>query len=154
MKIIKTDIGFKIPRGYFGKNYARSSLVIRCTEVSGGAIDSDYRGPVSVIFFNFSNKSIEIEKSNRFFQIAFHKIANHLVLREVVKFKDETDRGARSFGWTNKNMSAGTNFANNYMPRYVPEDLPWYERDGLLTYIDQLKYKEFISDPDAARQEH
>ena len=86
MKIIKTDIGFKIPEGYFGKIYARSSLTIRCTEVSGGVTDSDYRGPVSVIFLNFSNKSIEIEKGNRFFQIVFHKIANHPVLREVDKF--------------------------------------------------------------------
>ena len=49
-------------------------------------------------------------------------------------------------------MSAGKIFANNYIPKYVPEDLPWYERDGLLTYIDQLKYKEYISDPDAAVQ--
>ena len=49
-----------------------------------------------------------------------------------------------------KNMSAGIIFANNYIPKYVLEDLPWYERDGLLTYIDQLKYKEFISDSDVA----
>ena len=103
MKIIKTDIGFKIPRGYFGEIYARSSLAIRCTEVSGGVIDSDYRGPVSVIFFNFSNKSIEIEKGNRFCQIVFHKIANHPVLREVDKFEDKTDRGEGSFGSTNRN---------------------------------------------------
>ena len=47
-------------------------------------------------------------------------------------------------------MSASKIFANNYIPKYVPEDLPWCERDGLLTYIDQLKYKEFISDPDTA----
>ena len=48
-------------------------------------------------------------------------------------------------------MSAGIIFANNYIPKYVLEDLPWYERDGLLlTYIDQLKYKEFISDSDVA----
>ena len=47
-------------------------------------------------------------------------------------------------------MSAGKVFANDYIPKYVPEDLPWYEREGLLTYIDQMKYKEFISDPDAA----
>ena len=49
-------------------------------------------------------------------------------------------------------MSAGNIFANHYIPKYVPEDLPWYERDGLLTYIDQLKYKKYISDPDAAVQ--
>ena len=44
-------------------------------------------------------------------------------------------------------MSAGKIFANNYIPKYVSEDLTWYERDGLLTDIDQLKYKDFISDP-------
>ena len=102
MKINKTDIGFKIPRGYFGNIYARSSLAIRCTELSGGVMDFDYRGPVSVIFFNVSNKSIETEKGNRFCQIDFHKIANHPVLREADKFEDKTDRGEGSFGSTNK----------------------------------------------------
>ena len=102
MKIIKTDIGIKIPRGYFGKIYARPSLVIRCTEVSGGVTDSDYRDPVSVIFFRVSDKSIEIEKDNRFCQIVFHRIANHPVLKEVDKFEDKTDRGEGSFGSTNK----------------------------------------------------
>ena len=77
-------------------------LAIRCTEVSGDVIDSDYRGPVSVIFLNFSDKSIEIEKDNRFCQIVFHKIANHPVSREVDKFEDKTDKGKGPFGSTNK----------------------------------------------------
>ena len=102
IKIIKTDIGYNIFTGYFGEIYAKSSLAIRCTELSGGVIDSDCGGPVSVIFFNFSNKSIEIEKGNRFRQIDFHKIANHPVLREADKFEDKTDRGEGSFGSTNK----------------------------------------------------
>ena len=102
MKIIKTDIVFKILRGYFGKIYARSSLAIRCTEVSGDVIDSYYRDLVSPIFFNFSKKSIETEKGNRFCQIVFHKIANQFLLREVDKFEDKTDRGEGSFGTTNK----------------------------------------------------
>ena len=46
-------------------------------------------------------------------------------------------------------MSAAKNFVNKCIPEYVPEDLPWYERDRLITYIDQMKYKDFISDPDA-----
>ena len=37
---------------------------------------------------------------------------------------------------------------NNYVPEYVPENLPWYERDGLLTWYDQEKCKEFLEDPD------
>ena len=106
MKIIKTDIGFKVPEGYFGKIYARSSLAIRCTEVSGSVTESYYRGPVSVIFFNYSNSSIEIEKGNRFCQIVFHKIANHPVLREVDKFEDKTDRGEESFGSTSRKFDA------------------------------------------------
>ena len=51
MKIIRTGISFKIPRGYFGKSYARSSLAVRCTEVGGGVIDADYREFVAVFFF-------------------------------------------------------------------------------------------------------
>ena len=34
IKLIKMDIGFKIPQGW--KNYARSGLVVRCTESGGG----------------------------------------------------------------------------------------------------------------------
>ena len=102
MKIIKTGIGSKIPRGYFGKIYARSILAIRCTELSGGVTDSDYRSPVSVIFFNFSSKPIEVEKGNRFCQIVCHEIANYSVLREVNTFEDKTDRGEESFGSANK----------------------------------------------------
>lgn len=37
---------------------------------------------------------------------------------------------------------------NKYIRNYVPSDLKWCERDGLLTYIDQLKYSEFMFDPD------
>ena len=37
---------------------------------------------------------------------------------------------------------------NSYIPRYVKKDLKWYERDGLLTYIDQLEYERFSNDRD------
>ena len=68
----------------------------------GLVIGSDYRGSVSVIFFNFSQKSIEIDKANRFCQIALHKTVNHPVLREVDNFENKTNRGEGSFGSTNK----------------------------------------------------
>ena len=38
IKTIRTDIGFKIPRGYFGKIYSRSSFALRFIEVGGGVI--------------------------------------------------------------------------------------------------------------------
>ena len=37
IKIIKIDIGLKIPKGYYGKLYAKSSLVFRCTEIEGAS---------------------------------------------------------------------------------------------------------------------
>ena len=42
---------------------------------------------------------------------------------------------------------------NNYIPEYVLSNLKWYERDGLLTYIDQLKCNRFLADPDKQFQE-
>ena len=37
---------------------------------------------------------------------------------------------------------------SKYFLEVVPKDLPWYKGDGLMTYIDQLKYEFFISDTD------
>ena len=40
------------------------------------------------------------------------------------------------------------NCVNNYVPKDVPRDLPWYEQDGLMTYNDQVKCEEFLRDSD------
>ena len=39
-------------------------------------------------------------------------------------------------------------FVNKYISEVVPEDFPRNKPDDFLTYIDQLKYKRFMSDPD------
>ena len=36
---------------------------------------------------------------------------------------------------------------NSYISKYVKKELQWYERDGIMTYIDQLKYEEYSRDP-------
>ena len=40
------------------------------------------------------------------------------------------------------------NLANNYIPPFVPQNLKWYERDGLMTWYDQTKCKEFLQNLD------
>ena len=40
------------------------------------------------------------------------------------------------------------NIANKYVSDFVPNDCKWYERDGLLTWYDQIKCKRFLEDPD------
>lgn len=41
------------------------------------------------------------------------------------------------------------NCVNKCVPDFVDSNLKWYVCDDLLTYIDELKYKEFIRDTDA-----
>ena len=41
-----------------------------------------------------------------------------------------------------------SNFGCKYITDYCPLDLPCYERDGLMTWYDQIKYEEFSRNPD------
>ena len=36
-----------------------------------------------------------------------------------------------------------SNCSNNYVAQYVPLDLPWYEKDGLMTWYNQVKCEDF-----------
>ena len=35
---------------------------------------------------------------------------------------------------------------NNFIPEYIPDNLPWYEMDVLLTY-NKLRCEELLQDP-------
>ena len=37
---------------------------------------------------------------------------------------------------------------NRFVPRFFSNNLPWYERDGLMTWYDQVKCQEFLEDTD------
>ena len=101
--IIHTYIGFEIPPGYFGKIQPRSSFAQLFTDISGEVIDSDYRGRVSVAFFNFSNNCWFIKKGERLAQIVFQKIADSLEPEEMEELS-ETSHNFSSFCSTNKKV--------------------------------------------------
>ena len=61
-------------------------------------IDSDYRGNVVVIFFNFSNNYCQVHQEDKIALIVFQKIANHTKLEEVSNFDDKTSTGEKGFG--------------------------------------------------------
>ena len=52
VRIVWTDIGFKIPSGSFSKFHSRSSFALQFIDVGGGVIDADYRALVAIMFFN------------------------------------------------------------------------------------------------------
>ena len=65
-----------------------------------GTIDSDYRGVVGVILFNFSNEEYIIERGDRIAQVIFERYYT-LKLREVSDFSNEkTEGGEHGFGST------------------------------------------------------
>ena len=35
---------------------------------------------------------------------------------------------------------------NKFIPKYVPNDLPWHQRDGHMTWYDQNKCNDFLED--------
>ena len=76
------------------------SWVIQFTGAGGWVIDSDYRGNVVVIFFNFSNNYYQIRQRDKTAQKVFQKIVNHTKLEEVSNSDDKTSRGEKGFGST------------------------------------------------------
>jgi dUTP pyrophosphatase len=54
--LVATDISIAIPNGCYGRVAPRSGLAVKnFIDVGAGVIDSDYRGPLGVVLFNFSD---------------------------------------------------------------------------------------------------
>ncbi len=55
-----------VPIGHYGWMAPRSGLAVKkFIDVGAGVIDSDYRGEVKILLFNFSNEDFEVKKSDR-----------------------------------------------------------------------------------------
>jgi dUTP pyrophosphatase len=97
--IVPTDISIAIPYGMYGRVAPRSGLAVKhFLDVGAGVIDSDYRGPVGVVMFNFSDKDFQVAQGDRIAQLIIEKIA----MLDIVQVEDldNTDRGAGGFGST------------------------------------------------------
>ena len=86
----------------YGRVAPRSGLTVKhFLDVGAGVIDSDYRGPVGVVMFNFSDMDFNVSQGDRIAQLIIEKIA----MLDVVKVEDldDTSRGAGGFGSTGSN---------------------------------------------------
>ena len=71
---IKTGIALQIPRGYFGQIVNRSgNVMISNLMVISGIIDSDYRGEICVMMFNFGKKGVTVRPHTRVAQLIIQK---------------------------------------------------------------------------------
>lgn len=97
-KLVDTGIAIKIPRGFGGFIYNRSSQgkVGITIPHSVGVIDSDYRGNLKVLLKNISEDPYKIKVGDRIAQLVIQPI-------QLVDFKDiwnDTARGTGGFGST------------------------------------------------------
>ena len=99
--LIRTDLCFSIPDGYYGRVAPRSGFSWKKhTHVGAGVIDSDYRGNVRVLVFNLGTEDVVVTKGDRIAQLILEKITTPPI--RVVPMVDETSRGASGFGSTGK----------------------------------------------------
>ncbi len=101
--LVPTNLSVEIPVGYEIQVRPRSGLAIKHgIDIlnSPGTIDSDYRGEVKIILFNFGKEEFVIKRGERIAQLVLSKVYQAR-LQEVEEL-NETKRGSGGFGHTGK----------------------------------------------------
>ncbi|XP_020263074.1 deoxyuridine 5'-triphosphate nucleotidohydrolase-like [Asparagus officinalis] len=97
--LVPTDLSISIPEGTYARVAPRSGLAWKHSiDVGAGVIDADYRGPLGVILFNFSDVDFEVKAGDRIAQFIIERIMTPDVVE--VEDLDSTARGAGGFGST------------------------------------------------------
>ena len=72
---MKTGLALAMPPDCYGRVAPRSGLALkRFVDIGAGVIDSDYRGELGVILFNFGDEDFTINMGDRIAQLIFEKI--------------------------------------------------------------------------------
>ena len=96
---IDTGIAVKIPDGHVGILKTRSSMALKCVDVQGGVIDSDYTGEIKVILSNASTTdAYHVKAHQRIAQLLVIPVFTGPVSR--LDSLDATKRGSGGFGST------------------------------------------------------
>ena len=99
-KVVKTGIAIALPKDHVGLVADRSSLAKQGLKTAGGIIDAGYRGEIHIVFWNISDRAIELKAKERIAQLLILPMIAPSVT-EVFQL-DETARGQNGFGSTGK----------------------------------------------------
>lgn len=100
---VPTGLRVAIPPGYEIQVRPRSGLAARHgigILNAPGTIDSDYRGEIHVILFNFGSQPHTIQRGDRIAQIILARV--EAIQWEETPDLDDTQRGAGGFGHTGR----------------------------------------------------
>ena len=94
-KLVSTGVAVKIPEGYAGFIFNRSSQGKKGITIphSVGVIDSDYRGNIKVILKNISEDPYKIQRGDRIAQLVIQEVT----LATFTDIWNDTDRGSGGF---------------------------------------------------------
>ena len=100
---IPTGLSMEIPKGCAGLVYARSGLACKkglAPANKVGVIDSDYRGPVTVVLHNHGTQEQTIAHGERIAQMVITPVLTPAY--ELAEELSDTGRGQGGFGSTGK----------------------------------------------------
>jgi dUTP pyrophosphatase len=101
VRLVPAGFELSIPVGYEAQVRPRSGLALKAGVGllnSPGTIDSDYRGEVKVIMFNFGREDHVVHRGDRIAQLVFASVPG-VSLIELAEL-DRTSRGSGGFGHT------------------------------------------------------
>lgn len=101
--LIPTDFSVEIPYGYEIQVRPRSGLAAKngiSVLNTPGTIDSDYRGEVKIILFNFSSEDFIVKRGERIAQLVLSKV--YLADLDETGELNSSIRGEGGFGHTGK----------------------------------------------------
>lgn len=101
--LVPTNLSVEIPLGYEIQMRPRSGLAAKHgigLLNSPGTIDSDYRGEIKVILFNFGEEPFEINSGDRIAQMVIAKVYKADIIESDIL--NESIRGEGGFGHTGK----------------------------------------------------
>lgn len=109
-RVIGTNLKLEIPSGYYGQIETRSSSASKGCFITGGIVDSDYRGEIFIVLNTHSNAEV-LERGYRIAQLIIHPVLEVELLYS--NELSETKRGDGGFGSTNNVSEA-------------PRDIPFF----------------------------
>ncbi len=100
---ISTNLSVEIPEGYEIQVRPRSGLAVKHgigILNSPGTIDSDYRGEIKIILFNFGENNFTVKRGDRIAQLIISKVykADFVETENL----NQSSRGSGGFGHTGK----------------------------------------------------
>ena len=97
--LVATGVRVAIQPSDYGRIAPRSGLALKYgVDVGAGVIDSDYRGEIKVLLFNFGAHSFRVRKGDRIAQLILERI--NAGQPALVSGLSTTERGIGGFGST------------------------------------------------------